>query len=156
MTFKTCFIIEVKPCKKIGKIIAVHITGFPVTWIYHLMPFLMLFTNMIIASTLNWDLSAFAALKNDQFSINYDSSYNWLTNKANIPLNAFFYVLYKYNNCFYYRFKFKLLKITNFYLKYKISIVFNKIILCFLCAIFDKIMLCFLNTKIIYGKVMLG
>ena len=72
-----------------GKIIANHITGFRMKIIYHSMPFFMLFTNIIIASTANSDLSTFLALNNGEFSKNYDSSYNWLTNKANIPLDAF-------------------------------------------------------------------
>jgi len=64
------------------------------------MPFFMFFMNIIIGSILNWDLSTFWAFKNDKFSKTYDSSYNRLTNKANIPLDAFFHVLYKYNNQF--------------------------------------------------------
>ena len=50
----------------------------------------MFFMNIIIASTTNSNLSIFWALKNDEFSKNYDSSYNWLTNKVNIPLDALF------------------------------------------------------------------
>jgi len=48
-----------------GKIRANSITGFHIKWIYHSMPFFMLFTNIIIASTRNSDLSTFWPLKND-------------------------------------------------------------------------------------------
>ena len=67
----------------------------------------MLFMNIIIASTLNSDLGTFLALKSDKISKNYDSSYKWLNNTVNILLDAFFYVLYEQNNCFYHTFKFR-------------------------------------------------
>ena len=49
----------------LSKFIANSITGFCIKWIYHLMPFFMLFTNIIIASTGNSDLSTCWPLKND-------------------------------------------------------------------------------------------
>ena len=51
--------------KILGKIGINSITSFHIKWIYHLMPFLMLFTNIIIASTANPDWSTFWPLKND-------------------------------------------------------------------------------------------
>ena len=45
---------------------------------------------------------------------------------------------------------------TNFQLKYELSVVSDKIILRFLRAVFDKIMLHFLSDKFFYNKDSLG
>jgi len=47
----------------------VHITDLSIKWTYDLMPFFIFFTNIIIASTANSNLSTFWALKNDEYSI---------------------------------------------------------------------------------------
>ena len=69
-------------------------------WTYHLMPFFMLFMNIIIASTLSLDLSTFLAFKNDRIYKKIMTVHiTDLPIKWNIPLDFFFHVLYKYNNC---------------------------------------------------------
>ena len=50
------------------KIMTIHIIDLPIKQTYHLMPFFMFFTNIIIASTTNSNLSNFCALKSDEFS----------------------------------------------------------------------------------------
>ena len=75
---------------RFGNFFAVHIIDFPIKstcsetgansttgshikWIFHLMPFLMLFTNIIIASTANSDLSTFDLLKMTYIQGHYKS-----------------------------------------------------------------------------------
>ena len=55
------------PVLPLGKTGANSITGFHIKWIYNLMPFL--FTNIIIASAANSDLSTFWPLKNDLYMV---------------------------------------------------------------------------------------
>ena len=57
-----------KNAPRFGKIMTVHITDLPIKWTKHLMSFIF-FTNIIIASTTNSNLSTFWALKNDKFSM---------------------------------------------------------------------------------------
>ena len=129
------------------------VTGFCIKWIYHLMPFFMLFTKIIIASTLNSDLSTFLAL-----------TYNWLTNKANIPLDAFFMffmdttITSTTNSNLS---TFKALQYEKLWLKYDFLLVFYEIILFSQHHLFhyfwkNNASLYFLCAKIIYNKVSLG
>ena len=54
------------------KIMTVHITDLPIKQTYHSMPFFMFFTNIIIASTANSNLSTFELLKMMNFQLKYE------------------------------------------------------------------------------------
>ena len=58
-TYRQFYIYRLVSESKTGKCITVNIIDLPIKWTYHSMPFFMFFTNIIIASIANSNLSTF-------------------------------------------------------------------------------------------------